>query len=515
MAQPQENLFVKEDQTTYTAISKFDSDELIIGLCGPIGSPFSQVSNSLKSRLEQYYGYTCIEIKLSKFIVERLSDDEQIKYKDPSYERYAKLIDNGNNLRNQYRPEILAELAIYEIALARKKREGNRYCYIINSIKNISELNHLQAVYRHLFYFVGVYSSLKDREKEISKKGKGISLSDVYRLVDRDSGEELDNGQTVRDTFPLADFFLRVDSNTRDEVDLKIERFLHLIFQTKIVTPTKSETAMNIAAAAAVNSACLSRQVGAAISDIDGEVVSIGWNDVPCSNGGVYNNESVPDNRCAKIHGGMCQNTNEKSAIIGELSGALEAIKKTIKADNQSAISQLKKMEKLLKESRINSLIEFSRSVHAEMHAIILGAQKVGSRLVGGTLYCTTYPCHSCARHILLAGIKTVYYIEPYRKSMAIQLHGEAITENEKEKEMLRILMFDGISPNRYIDLFSEANDGRKTADGMIKVRVPKEANPKTRLTLAAIPELENVVVTNLYSKGVIKNDSATDSTVV
>jgi hypothetical protein len=132
-----------------------------------------------------------------------------------------------------------------------------------------------------------------------------------------------------------------------------------------------------------------------------------------------------------------------------------------------------------------------------------------------GKSYCTTYPCHSCARHILLAGIKTVYYIEPYRKSMAIQLHGEAITENEKEKEMLRILMFDGISPNRYIDLFSEANDGRKTADGMIKVRVPKEANPKTRLTLAAIPELENVVVTNLYSKGVIKNDSATDSTVV
>ena len=67
--------------------------------------------------------------------------------------------------------------------------------------------------------------------------------------------------------------------------------------------------------------------------------------------------------------------------------------------------------EIVAKSSRIKSLIEFSRSIHAEMHAIITGSQLGGDRMIGGSLYCTTYPCHNCARHIILAGIKKVYYI--------------------------------------------------------------------------------------------------------
>ena len=54
------------------------------------------------------------------------------------------------------------------------------------------------------------------------------------------------------------------------------------------MTPTYAETAMYPAASAAGNSACLYRQVGAAVCDKNGEILAVGWNDVPQFEGGLY-----------------------------------------------------------------------------------------------------------------------------------------------------------------------------------------------------------------------------------
>ncbi len=66
--------------------------------------------------------------------------------------------------------------------------------------------------------------------------------------------------------------------------------------------------------------------------------------------------------------------------------------------------------------------MEFGRIVHAEMSAITDAARR-GLSVKDATLYCTTFPCHMCARHILAAGIMRVVYIEPYPKSMAKELY--------------------------------------------------------------------------------------------
>ena len=70
---------------------------------------------------------------------------------------------------------------------------------------------------------------------------------------------------------------MRIEDNNEREIDNRISRYLHLIFDSKISTPTYQETAMYQAYAAAGNSACLSRQVGACITDNKGEILSIGW----------------------------------------------------------------------------------------------------------------------------------------------------------------------------------------------------------------------------------------------
>lgn len=76
------------------------------------------------------------------------------------------------------------------------------------------------------------------------------------------------------------------------------------------------------------------------------------------------------------------------------------------------------------------NVIEFGRDAHAEMEAIL--AARAGISVKGRDLYSTTFPCHNCAKLIISAGINRVVYIEPYPKSLAIELHGDSISVGEK-----------------------------------------------------------------------------------
>jgi len=491
-------------------IQETHTSELVIALCGPIGSPLHKVGETIRHCLVDDFGYKkCEVIRLSKLIEEYSAGD--IDDSSP-FKKTRSLIDEGNELRNKFGSSILAELAISKISRNREHEleqacslnpKPVRVCHIIDSIKNQEELDILRAVYREMLYFVGVFSPVSAREAAL--KEKGMNASEIHLLIDQDSGEEIDHGQTVRDTFPNADFFLRTDAATQTQLGRKVERFLGLILGTSIITPTAGETAMYTAASAATNSACLSRQVGAALTSNAGEILSVGWNDVPKSGGGLYVTDPVrdpnseSDHRCWNAKG-ECTNDKEKAEIanlvISELSKA-----GVIVAGKESEV-----MSVLRNNGRLKGLIEFSRAVHAEMHAIISAGNKAGGQIVGGKLYVTTYPCHSCARHIISAGISEVYYIEPYRKSLAVRLHGDDITEDESDEKKVRILPFDGVAPNRYLDLFKMKPGSRKEKNNGKLIQVKRsEAEAKISKTLEALSTLEGLVVSNLVEQKLIE----------
>ena len=56
---------------------------------------------------------------------------------------------------------------------------------------------------------------------------------------------------------------------------------------------------------------------------------------------------------------------------------------------------------------------ELSKFMHAET-SIIAEAAKRGTALDGASIYVTTFPCPACAKSIVVAGIKKVYYKEGY-----------------------------------------------------------------------------------------------------
>jgi len=301
----------QKGKTTKEKVRNTYTEELVIGICYPIGSRKDEVIEAIVQRMKEY-GYDSEIIKLSKFI-EKYTKVSRIEYAgktNPYNELYFK-IKGGNEIRKRYKSNsILADIAIWDINLDRsqffqkspdttpsdEEIRSRRKCYIIDSLKNIEELNLLRSVYRNMFYLFSIFSTEDDRINNLI--GKNLSMKEIEELVGIDEYENLDHGQNVRDTFVEGDFFLRVTGKNIIPLQERVNRFIHLIFGSDIITPTHAERAMYAAKSAAGNSACLSRQVGASITDAKGEVIATGWNDTPRFGGNLYSNEDDNDQRC-------------------------------------------------------------------------------------------------------------------------------------------------------------------------------------------------------------------------
>ena len=68
---------------------------------------------------------------------------------------------------------------------------------------------------------------------------------------------------------------------------------------------------------------------------------------------------------------------------------------------------------------------ELCRGIHAEQNAIIQAAFH-GVSIKDSTLFCTNLPCSICAKMIINAGIKIIYYKSGYADSMSEEMLREA-----------------------------------------------------------------------------------------
>lgn len=337
------------DQSTRQLVEDTFTDELIIGLCSPIGTNKSDTKKHLTEILSESYGYEVRHIRLSNELITEYGAKYEKKYQPigtESFKRMDKLIFQGDELRKEFGQSILVELVIDRIRLDREKDgepdnyTSRRVCYIIDSLKNSEELSLLRTVYRENFFFFGIYSTLEERTSYL-RDNHDLAPSEIDKLIGKDKYSGVKYGQEVQKIFAKSDFFIRFEKNlAHQNLKNSIERFLHLIFDSKVITPKVEETAMYQAAAASRNSACLSRQVGACITDKDGEIISIGWNDVPKFGGSLYQtngNMKNKDHRC--IYWGddinkFCYNDKKKDNLTSEIidtlidNGLLSELKK-------------------------------------------------------------------------------------------------------------------------------------------------------------------------------------------
>ena len=71
---------------------------------------------------------------------------------------------------------------------------------------------------------------------------------------------------------------------------------------------------------------------------------------------------------------------------------------------------------------------ELCRGIHAEQNAIIQAALH-GVSIKEASLFCTNLPCSICAKMIINAGIKEIYYLSGYADAMSQEMLNEAGVE--------------------------------------------------------------------------------------
>ncbi|BDQ34315.1 anti-phage dCTP deaminase [Pseudodesulfovibrio portus] len=442
-------------------IDKRKTPELILAFCGPVGSGVSHVAD-ITAKIFEEFKYDVESIKISNFIKKYYPEYNNKKIGEKNYSKRIQILQEGGNcLRDKYDNDILAQLSIQDIA--EKRHDVNiieekqvvpkerRHITIIDSLKHPDEVRLLKKVYGEMFHLFGVLCPENTRANRLHIH-KDISMEDASKIIEKDKSEKDGHGQQLLDTILYADFFIRNTERNNKELDSAIRRYCLQIMEDYTITPTHNEYAMFIAYASSLLSGCLSRQVGAAIVK-DGDIIATGRNDVPKFGGGLYVCNDKNDQRCFQRRGEECSSDLYKNKI-------LETIRHELGGLPSDLLENV--YEKITDKTGIKSLIEFSRAIHAEMDAITTAARLGKNATQDAELFCTTYPCHHCARHIVAAGIKTVYYIEPYEKSLAFKLHDDSIDsgldDGANKNDKLKILPFEGVAPRRFVQLFRFKN---------------------------------------------------------
>jgi deoxycytidylate deaminase len=479
------------------------NEDLVVGLVGAVGTDLPWVERHIVGHLSE------LDFKVETLsLSELMAAAYQTHLPERSSVPYDDYVDNrmtaGNVLRSHWEsPEALALLAIEEV---RKRRDllpeesTVPMAFVLRSLKRPEEIALLRTVYRGQFVLVGCHTPRDLRLNQLADqiaKSRGTSAvsskrASAEQLTDRDEHElgspELASetrgwlkryGQSVEQAFPLADAYINLQN--KDQAAEALSRFFDLLLGSPFVSPSRDEVAMFHAGAAAVRSSDMSRQVGAAIATDGGDIIAVGCNEVPRAGGGAYWEGDVDDARDHRLEVDANQDHRERAMheVFKVLSARGLLTPKAV-AEGETAFAEM------LDDTRVDGLIEFTRSTHAEM-AALLDAARRGVSVQGATLFTSTFPCHNCAKHIVTAGIRRVVFIEPYPKSLAEQLHGDAIAVDRARGDAVRFEHFAGVAPMNYFALF-EATEQRKTKDGSPARFTAATRKPKLRGSFYATP---------------------------
>ncbi|WP_236203064.1 anti-phage dCTP deaminase [Pseudomonas protegens] len=471
----------------------FTESEIIIGIVSAVGTESSRVISPLKDRISQF-GYHVEEIKISSLLTPPSTNTSGTS----EYSRIKGLMGVGDKLRETTKNNAILSYGAAKCIKEKRDPRNTKRAYIINSLKHPEEVDLLRKVYGQGFYLFGIHSDPKRRLHYLIND-KGLTQSEAVELTKIDEDENITHGQRTRDTYHLADFFINLGKND-DQVKNTLQRFLELILSHPYKNPTFDEFAMFMAFSSSVRSGDLSRQVGAVITK-DRQIIATGANDSPKFGGGLYwaetdeSSGTVSDTPQGKDYTrGEDSNKSEQTEIINEILSEIGHLKN----DQEVPEKAYKEIQSILEKSRIRDLTEFGRVVHAEMEAL-LSCSRSDISSAASDLYCTTFPCHNCAKHIIAAGVKRVIYVEPYPKSKALEFHSDSVELNttlEASKASINVVFepFTGVGARRFLDFFSmNLGSGsklkRKNKDGTVIDWDKSKA--KTRVPLLPISYLD------------------------
>jgi len=482
------------DATDGPSLFYKDGPELFFGVAAPIGCDVDSVTGALEDALKSV-DYEVVHIRISNGIVDLLHFKDN---KDFDLSTTEGKIDGGNKVCQLYNDNsILSAKAIKDIRIRRQDLNEQRKifvpevspqdipvkrcAYIIRQLKRIEEVDLLSKTYGKHFVQISITNDFENRLRKIKTQlmteNPGLKTDELdsksRAIISRDENEISDQfGQRLSDIFPLGDIF--IDARSYEQIKLKMYRFINAFFGRNDIAPTKFEFGSYMAKAASLRSVDLSRQVGAAILSVDGDIIAIGCNEVPKPGGGNFWDDDKVKSR--DIDRGSEANKEETNRIIFDFLKVLEKNGLLKESIGSKDIFKDPAFLGAIQKSMVGEITEYGRMVHAEMNAIS-DAARLGRSVQGAKMFVTTFPCHNCAKHIIASGISVVIYIEPYPKSRAELLYGDSITHDENVIGKVVFRHFSGISPRRYRDIFEKGK--RRSKDGSVEYWYEGKRSPR------------------------------------
>ena len=315
---------------------------------------------------------------------------------------------------------------------------------VIDSIRNSAEALYLRERYS-AFYLIAIHDDnslehLKTKVKDLYVRHKypdtvvDLFYKSLLRLNQAESKQDdfekgLFSSPDTNRVIELAEIHIQnkwPDPGKGPDVDFrymaaKWVQYAALILHPGLVTPTTAERCMAVAYTAKLNSGCLSRQVGAAITNKDGSVRSIGWNEVPhgqvsCSLrtiDGIENNDQCAECSYSEFEMTGASKYKDGKTFVRKLKDDFgDDLHSVTKRLNGLPFSYCFKALHNRYEGEKNQV--FTRSLHAEENAILQMSKYGGEALQDGVIYVTASPCELCSKKLYQIGVRQIVFIDPY-----------------------------------------------------------------------------------------------------
>ena len=329
----------------------------------------------------------------------------------------------ANNVRASGKPYIseFSQNNFYDIAIRMDSViaiiKGNcgdeeiRIC--IDALRNPFEAVYFKDNYKN-FYLISISTEEKFRKSRLSylSKKEQESLENIENPKKFDETEEQFYHQNVQNCIELSDIHLYnpdVDNFKNYFLTQQIVKYITLMLHPGLVTPTHIERCMQLAYNAKFNSGCLSRQVGAVITENDFAIRAVGWNDVP--KGQVPCNLRGVNGYCANKD---CESYSDFELCDADFDDSMQKIKRSISSTDLRGRIFSYCFKDVYNGYKGTTNQVLTRSLHAEENAFLQISKYGGTGIKGGFLFTTASPCELCAKKAYQLGITNIYYIDPY-----------------------------------------------------------------------------------------------------
>lgn len=389
-------------------------------------------TDTLKNELERFLGnnFTSIFQKIGNNI---RSTGNAIDDTSPSIEKSDYIVAKMNKL----------------IKLLRKKSELERSsCLVVlDALRNPFEIYFLRERYNS-FYLFSINTedeSRRNRLKNLNLEEKEIDALDGKEYPKKLFGHNLYISQDIQKCIEISDIHINNPDISNQNLYYQLLLYCTLILKPGIVTPTSSERVMQLAYSAKANSGCISRQVGAAITDKNFSIKAIGWNNTPqyqtpCL---LRNSDNLFNNRDNESFS-KYEKENKEFLEIAKLSLTTKEIAEFHTCGNNISYC-FKDIQNSL-EGEKNQV--HTRSLHAEENAFLQLSKYGNSSIESGILFTTASPCELCSKKAYQLGIREIYYIDPY-PGIATPHILNGGTNNPK------LILFSGAIGSAYFKLYN------------------------------------------------------------